>query len=103
MATTVVDMLLAAEAVGPALVAAVDADISRSAPAWAEAFAAAGWRHRVLSVVETDPGLADAIADEARSLRAGCLVACGSEPVLVAARRAAATAGIPCLAIAPAD
>jgi hypothetical protein len=57
----------------------------------------------VLSVVETDPGLADAIADEARSLRAGCLVACGSEPVLVAARRAAATAGIPCLAIAPAD
>jgi hypothetical protein len=57
----------------------------------------------VLSVLETDPGLADAITAEARSLRAGCLVACGPEAVLIAARRAAATAGIPCLAIAPAD
>jgi len=95
--------LVAAGCSGPVLVAAVDAAIARAAPAWADSFAQAGWTHRVLAVVATDPGLEAAIAAEARSLRARCIVAWGPEPVPTAARRAAAAAGVPCVAVAPVD
>jgi len=98
------EALIAAGHRGPALVAADDASIARCAPAWAEAFAKARWTHRVLAVAAADPGLDTAIAAEARSLRAGCIVATGPEAVITAARRAAVAAGIPCIeAAAPAD
>ena len=81
---------------GPALVVADGASVTRQAPAWAAAFAAAGRVHRVL-VMPGGPAAAPAIVAEARSLGASAIFAAGPTPVVAAARRAAAELDRPCV------
>lgn len=102
-AAALLDALARAGHRGPALVIADNAAIARSAPAWARAFAAHGWRHRVRLCEETSSALAD-VAAEARSLAreaesqgSGVIVAVGGVATRAAARRAAAEAGLPVL------
>lgn len=86
---------------GPILLIADNAAIARSAPAWAGAFAARGWLHRVRlsDVASADAAdIADearSLASEARSLSSGVIVVVGGEATRTAALRAAAEAGLP--------
>lgn len=94
-----VAVLRAAGVAGPVLVVADSAAIARAAPAWADAFAAAGWLHRVLAA---DPAVDDdvaAIAAEAASCGAMALVAAGDAAVVSAAERAAAASRLPCIVL----
>lgn len=78
----------AAHCPGPVLVVADDATIARLAPAWAEAFAAAGKVHRVV-VHDVD------VVAAAAGLGARVVVAAGPADAVAAARLAAATLGVP--------
>lgn len=75
---------------GPVLVVADAASVGRFAPRWARDFAAAGRVHRVRV-----GGDAAAITAEIRGL--GASVVAGIGPAAVAARIAAAAAGLPCV------
>jgi len=92
--------------VGPVLIVA-DADaISGSAPAWAAAFHAAGWVHRVLAAARrADDDEVTGIAAEAESLGAATVVGVGGAAVVAAVEVAAARRGLPCLClpVAPDD
>lgn len=94
-----VSRLRAAGLAGPVLVVADGELISRLAPAWAEAFSAAGWLHRVLAAGHAVAGEVAAIAAEAESLRAAALVAAGDAAVLAAVEQAAAACRLPCVAL----
>jgi hypothetical protein len=94
-----VPLLRAAGLAGPVLVVADAAAISRLAPAWAEAFAAAGWLHRVLDAGHPAAGAAAAIAAEAASLRAAVLVAAGDAAVVAVVEQAAAACRLPCVTL----
>jgi len=94
-----VPLLRAAGLAGPVLVVADGEAISRLAPAWAEAFAAAGWLHRVLAAGTAATGEVAAIAAEAESLRAAALVAAGDAAVRATVEQAAAACRLPCVAL----
>jgi glycerol dehydrogenase-like iron-containing ADH family enzyme len=91
---------------GPILIVADNPAITRSGPAWAQAFATRGWLHRVrvsngsLSTGSdgNDTALAaeaEALALEARTLQASVIVGVGGRSTCAAARAAAAIAGLP--------
>lgn len=91
-----VELLRAAGLRGPVLVVA-DADAtSRWAPAWAAAFAASGWTHRVFA---PDPAEFGAIVAEAESLRAAAMAAAGDAAMVAAVEAAAAACGLPWVAL----
>lgn len=71
---------------GPVLVIADSAAVSRLAPTWAEAFAGAGWVHRVIGFGGTG-GRREiaALAREAASLGAVTILGAGGREVLDAA------------------
>lgn len=94
-----VPLLRAAGLAGPVLVVADDEAVARLAPAWAEAFSAAGWLHRVLAAGPGAVAEVAAIAAEAESLRAAALVAAGDAAVLAAVQQAAAACRLPCVAL----
>lgn len=76
---------------GPVLVVAGNSAIARLAPVWAEAFAEAGWTHRVrLCGGESSRREIAALAAEAAGLSARVIVAAGGGKTLDAARAAAA-------------
>lgn len=80
---------------GPVLIAAGSDTVGRLAPVWADAFAAAGWTHRVLAVgVAALDRETAAIAAESRVLAAGVIVAAGGGRTLAAGRAAAAAVGV---------
>lgn len=80
---------------GPVLIAAGSSAVGRLAPVWADAFAAAGWTHRVLAVgVAAHERETAAIAAESRTLGAGVIVATGGGRTLAAGRAAAAAVGV---------
>ncbi|MFM9195222.1 MAG: iron-containing alcohol dehydrogenase, partial [Planctomycetia bacterium] len=80
----------------PVLVAAGRSAVAALAPVWAAALAAAGWHHRVrVFGGECTAAEIDAIAAEARSLRATVIVGAGGGKCLDASRAAAATVGLP--------
>lgn len=91
-----VERLRAAGMRGPVLVVADANAISRRAPAWAAAFAAAGWTHRVFA---PDPAEFGAIVAEAESLRAAAMVAAGDAVMVAAVEAVAAACGLPCVAL----
>jgi len=93
---------------GPILIVADNPAITRSGPAWAQAFATRGWLHRVrvsTGSVSTGSGgddtalaaEAEALALEARTLQATVIVGVGGRFTCAAARAAAALAGVPAL------
>jgi len=100
-ATALVEALASAGHDGPVLVVADNPAIARSGPAWAAAFAARGWRHRVRLSSGIDGDAAtlaaelQALAREARGLRAKVIVGVGGTDTCAAARAAAAIAGLP--------
>lgn len=76
---------------GPVLVVAGATAVERLAPAWATAFAAAGWGHRVLAFGgESSRREIAAIVREAEAFGAAALVGAGGGKALDAARAAAA-------------
>lgn len=76
---------------GPVLVVAGNSAIARLAPVWAEAFAEAGWTHRVrLCGGESSRREIAALAAEAADLSARVIVAAGGGKTIDAARAAAA-------------
>lgn len=90
------DEMRAAGLAGPVLVSAGDSAIGLLAPAWAEAFSAAGWPHRVLAFGgRSDRRDRADIAAEATAMRARAIVGAGGGRLLDAARAAAASSGLP--------
>lgn len=76
---------------GPVLVVAEPTAVSRLALAWAEAFAAAGWTHRVIGFAGTAGGRELAsLVHEADSLGAATILGAGGPEVLDAAAAVAA-------------
>lgn len=107
-AASLAERLAAAGHDGPILMVADNPAITRSGPAWAQAFAPRGWLHRVrVSTGSVSTGSdgdgddtalaaeADALALEARTLQATVIVGVGGRSTCAAARAAAAIAGLP--------
>ncbi|MFM7244292.1 MAG: hypothetical protein ACKO40_08985 [Planctomycetaceae bacterium] len=92
-------VLRAAGVAGPVLVVADNTAIARAAPAWADAFAAAGWLHRVLAADPAGDDEVAAIAAEAASCDATAIVAAGDAAVVSVAERAAAVRRVPCVVL----
>ncbi|MFZ4733121.1 MAG: glycerol dehydrogenase [Pirellulales bacterium] len=81
---------------GPVLVAVGGSAVAALAPVWAEAFAAAGWQHRVRTFGgECTAAEIESLAAEARDLGARVIVGAGGGKCLDAARAAAAALGLP--------
>lgn len=91
-----VERLRAAGLRGPVLVVADEDATSRWAPAWAAAFAASGWTHRVFAAGPAEFG---AIVAEAESLRAATMAAVGDAAMVAAVESAAAMCGLPWIAL----
>lgn len=110
-AVSLAERLAAAGHAGPILIVADNPAITRSGPAWAQAFAPRGWLHRVrvsTGIDGDDSALAaeaEALALEARSLQATVIVGVGGAATRAAARAAAALTGLPVVtpAAMPAD
>lgn len=76
---------------GPVLVVAEPTAVSQLAPAWAEAFATAGWTHRVIGFSGISVGREIAgLIREAESLGAATILGAGDPEVLDAAAAVAA-------------
>ncbi|MEI6505067.1 MAG: glycerol dehydrogenase [Planctomycetota bacterium] len=90
------DEMQAVGLVGPVLIVAGNAAITRLAPTWAEAFAEAGWLHRVrLFGGESSRREIKSLGREAESLDAAVIVGAGGGKTLDAARAAAAALRLP--------
>lgn len=94
-----VGRLRAAGLSAPVLIVADTEAISRCAPAWAAAFMAMGWTHRVFAAAgHAGSDEVAAIAAEAESLGAATLVAVGGTAVVSAVKSAAADSRLPAIA-----
>jgi glycerol dehydrogenase-like iron-containing ADH family enzyme len=110
-AVSLAESLAAAGHDGPILIVADNPAITRSGPAWAQAFAPRGWLHRVRVSTGSDgddsalAAEAEALALEACALQATVIVGVGGAATCAAARAAAVLTGLPVVisAAMPAD
>ena len=81
---------------GPVFVVATDASVGALAPAWAEALARIGWRHRVrvLAPIAEGAEIAD-VAAEIVGFGAGVIVVAAGPDLVAAVRRMAGAEGPP--------
>ena len=85
---------------GPVFVVATDDAVGALAPAWAEAFARIGWRHRVrvLAPVAEGAEIAD-VAEEIVGFGAGVIVVAAGPDLVAAVRRMAGAEGPPVVVV----